>query len=165
MKLEHCHYLLEINRLHSISAAAQALHIGQTTLSAIVKRAEEEFGFSIFQRTPTGVAATATGERLMEILWEINVKYEELLRVKQRDASSVPSITVLVAPTISMRLALPLSTHFSDFNVHGNLIFEDMPSELICEHILENSSFVGTFKRRNGIHRKICDLLTHCVPY
>ena len=50
MKLEQVRYMLEINRLHSISAAARSLHVGQTTLSAIVKSVEEEVGFSIFQR-------------------------------------------------------------------------------------------------------------------
>ncbi len=143
MKLEHCRYLLEVNRLHSISAAAQSLHIGQTTLSAIVKRMEEEFGFAIFQRTPTGVTATASGERLLEQLWEISVVYEDLLRVKKRDASSVPTITLLIAPTISMRLALPLSSRFAQLNVPGNLVFEDTPSELICEQILDNTANLG----------------------
>ena len=41
MKLEQFHYLLEINRLRSISAAARSLHIRQTTLSAMVKTVEE----------------------------------------------------------------------------------------------------------------------------
>ncbi|MBM6722611.1 helix-turn-helix domain-containing protein [Pseudoflavonifractor phocaeensis] len=52
MKLEHFRYFLEIGRLHSISAAARSLHIRQTTLSAIVKGAEEELGYPIFRRTP-----------------------------------------------------------------------------------------------------------------
>ena len=74
MKLEHFHYLLEIYRLHSISAAARKLHIKQTTLSAIVKAAEEEIGFSIFQRTPGGVTTTPAGEELMSLAWEINLR-------------------------------------------------------------------------------------------
>ena len=79
MKLEHFRYLLEVGRLHSISAAARSLHIRQTTLSAIVKSAEEELGYPIFRRTPSGVAATAAGERFLVLAWEINLKYEELL--------------------------------------------------------------------------------------
>lgn len=143
MKLEQCHYLLEVNRLHSISAASQSLHIGQTTLSAIVKRTEEEFGFSIFQRTPTGVDTTPIGERFLELLWEVDMKYEDLLRVKQRDATSVPTIKLLIAPTISFRLALPLAADFSRFDVHGHLVFEELPSELVGEHILKNEGNIG----------------------
>lgn len=143
MKLEYGHYLLEINRLRSISAASQTLHIGQTTLSAIVRRTEEEFGFSIFQRTPTGVDATPIGERFLELLWEIDMKYEDLLRVKQRDAASVPTIKLLIAPTIAFRLALPLSAEFSRFDVHGNLVFEELASELVSEHIMKNEGNIG----------------------
>lgn len=143
MKLEYCRYLLEINRLHSISAAARSLHIGQTTLSAVVKHMEEQVGFSIFQRTPAGVSATATGERLMELLWEINVKYEELLRIKQRDFGNTPSVTVLIASSISVRLALPLAARFSDFDVQGNLVLEDVPSDTIFEQILQSNASIG----------------------
>lgn len=143
MKLEQCRYLLEINRLHSISAAAHSLHIAQTTLSAIVKRTEEEFGFTIFQRTPSGVSATATGERFLELLWEVNVTYEELLRIKKREANDAPVIAVLCAPSISMRLAIPITAHFSEFKVYGNLVFFDLASELICEQVLENNAYLG----------------------
>lgn len=51
MRIEHLQYLIEINRRHSISAAAQELYLGQTTLSAIVKNAEDELGFPLFYRT------------------------------------------------------------------------------------------------------------------
>ena len=143
MELEQCHYLLEVSRLRSISAASQSLHIGQTTLSAIVKRTEEEFGFSIFQRTPTGVDATPIGERFLELLWEVDMKYEDLLRVKQRDAASIPTIKLLIAPTISFRMALPLAADFSRFDVHGHLAFEELSSEMIGDHILKNEGNIG----------------------
>ena len=143
MKLEHFHYLLEISRLHSISAAARALHIGQTTLSAIVKVAEEEVGFPIFQRTPNGVLTTPHGERLMALAWEINVKYEELMSLKRRIDGGAPPITILLSPTVSYRVAIPLVNQFSRFDLHGDLTFEEIPGEFIGEQILENSANLG----------------------
>lgn len=143
MRLEHIQYLLEINRLHSISAAARSLHIKQTTLSAIVKVVEEEVAFPIFQRTPQGVFATPTGERFMSLAWEVHVKYEELMAVKRHLSGGAPTITVPMAPAISMRMAITLSDYFSRFDVHGNLNFEDAPSEAIGELILDNSANLG----------------------
>ncbi|SFP64114.1 DNA-binding transcriptional regulator, LysR family [Oscillibacter sp. PC13] len=143
MRLEHIQYLLEINRLHSISAAARSLHVKQTTLSAIVKVVEEEVGFPIFQRTPQGVLVTPTGERFMSLAWEIHVKYEELMAVKRHLSGGAPTITVPMAPAISMRLSIPLSDYFSRFDVHGNLNFEEAPSESIGELILDNSANLG----------------------
>ena len=61
MKIEHFKYLVEIDKHHTISAAAKALYMGQTTLSSIVKSMEEELGYSIFQRTPKGVVLTKKG--------------------------------------------------------------------------------------------------------
>ena len=103
MKLEHFRYLLEINRLHSISAAARALHIRQTTLSAMVKAVEEEVGFPIFQRAPTGVIATPAGEQFMALAWEINVKYDELLSLKQRSIDGTQTIPLLLASSPDKR--------------------------------------------------------------
>ena len=58
MRLEKLQYLLEINRSHSISAAAKNLNLKQTTLSFTIKTIEEELGFTIFKRIPTGVNTT-----------------------------------------------------------------------------------------------------------
>ena len=74
MKLEHFRYLLEVGRLHSISAAARALHIRQTTVGAIVRSVEEELGYPIFLRAPGGVTAAVPGERSVVLAWEINLK-------------------------------------------------------------------------------------------
>jgi DNA-binding transcriptional LysR family regulator len=143
VKLEQFHYLLEINRLHSISAAARSLHIGQTTLSAIVKVAEENVGFPIFQRTPNGVIPTPMGARFMALAWEINVKYEELLAVKRRVTGSAPAITLLISPSIAASLALPLLDRFSTYDVPCNLIFEETASEQISEQLLDNAGSMG----------------------
>lgn len=143
MKLEHFFYLLEINRLHSISAAARSLHVGQTTLSAIVKVAEDEVGFPIFQRTPGGVITTPSGERFMALAWEINVKYDELMSLKRRLEGGAPPITVLLSPTVSYRVAIPLIKRFSKFDLHGDLTFSEIAAEQIGERILENSANLG----------------------
>ena len=117
MKLEQFHYLLEINRLRSISAAARSLHIRQTTLSAMVKTVEEEVGFPIFQRAPTGVIATPAGEQFMSLAWEINVKYDELLSLKQRSIDGSQTISLLLAPSLLPVLSIPLTQRFHKFGV------------------------------------------------
>lgn len=142
MKMEHFHYLLEISRLRSISAAARSLHIGQTTLSAIVKVTESEVGFPIFQRTPNGVIPTPIGEHFMSLAWEINVKYEELIALKNRTSGGSPSITLLLCPALGS-LSLPLAERFYRFDLHGNLTYEEASSETVGTRILENAANIG----------------------
>ena len=137
MKLEYFHYLLEVNRYHSISAAARALDIGQTKLSLIVKQVEEELGFPIFKRTPKGVSLTLTGERFMALAWEINIKAEMLMGLKKRTAASEPIIRVLLSPSIALCIALPITQQFRMFDLPAQLDFEECPSSM-AETLIRN---------------------------
>lgn len=142
MKLEHFRYMLEIERLHSISAAARSLHIGQTTLNAIVKNAEEELGYPIFQRTPSGVAVTVPGERFLLLAWEINLKYEALLSLKYR-FDEEPAIRLLLPPSVGSCLALTLTNEFYQYELRGNLEFEECISVMVGEQIRKGTANLG----------------------
>ena len=143
MKLEHFRYFLEINRLHSISAAARSLHIRQTTLSAIVKNAEAELGYPVFQRAPTGVILTPPGEQFMALAWEINSKYEDILSLKQRSTDEVPTVRLLLPPALSTCLSVPLTALFYQFELRGELAFAECPSTAVGGRIVENASNLG----------------------
>lgn len=143
MKLEHFGYLLEINRLHSISAAARFLHIRQTTLSAMLKTVEEEVGFPIFQRTPTGVETTPAGEQFMALAWEISVKSDELFSLKQRASNSAQIINLLLAPTIVPMLPIALTERYHRFEVCGNLAFHECLSSEIVTKLTEGAANIG----------------------
>lgn len=143
MKLEQFHYLLEVQRLRSISAAAHSLHINQTTLSAIIKSIEDEIGFSIFERTPGGVVTTVAGKQLMSLAWEIDLKYEQLMAIKNRVSFGAPAITVLMSHTISDRLALPLLDCFSQFHLPGTLSLDQVSSEDIAGKIRSHEANLG----------------------
>lgn len=143
MRPEYFQYLLEIKRTRSISSAAKSLHIGQTTLSAIVKSVESELGFSIFRRTPAGVDTTPEGERLMALAWQIDIKYEELLSLKNHSTSNARPIPLLVCPSVNIGLSVPLSQKFYQFELRGNLVFEEFPRLDIYFYILQNSANVG----------------------
>lgn len=143
MKLEHFRYLLEINRLHSISAAARSLHIRQTTLSAMVKTVEDEVGFPIFQRAPVGVAATPAGEQFMALAWEINVKYDELLSLKQMNTDGSQTISLLLAPAITPVLPLCLTERFLKFDVQGSLSFQECLSKEIGHRVVKGAANIG----------------------
>lgn len=81
MRLEQLSHLIEITRLHSISKAAETLHISQPALSASVKSLETELGISLFKRTNRGIFLTAEGEKIHNdaavILDIINVWYSQ----------------------------------------------------------------------------------------
>lgn len=61
MNVKHIQYIVEIERVSSISQAAENLYIGQPNLSRILKDVESDIGFPIFLRTTHGVKPTERG--------------------------------------------------------------------------------------------------------
>lgn len=61
MNTQHLQYIVEIERMRSISQAAENLFIGQPNLSRILHDMEDSLGFRIFERTSRGVRPTERG--------------------------------------------------------------------------------------------------------
>ncbi len=78
MNLLHLKYALEVEKTRSINKAAENLFIGQPTLSKSIKKLEEDLGFTLFIRTPSGIMPTADGERFLARAHDIMAQAEEL---------------------------------------------------------------------------------------
>lgn len=61
MTLRQIQYIVEVERLGSLSNAAKSLFISQSTLSFAIKDLERELGFPLFERTRTGMRPTDGG--------------------------------------------------------------------------------------------------------
>ena len=144
MRLEHLQYLLEIDKCRSISAAAQKLYLGQTTLSSIVRGMEEEWGFAIFQRTHDGIVATPEGEEALALAWEIISRFEEVKELKFQSLEDHRTVHLIGSPSINAGLALPLSKMFcTQEAVHKGLIFHEAAENDIGAKIAQNEANIG----------------------
>lgn len=142
MRIEHLQYLIEINRRHSISAAAQELYLGQTTLSAIVKNAEDELGFPLFYRTHNGVQTTAEGDEALALIGDINACYEKILQLSAHASGTAP-IPLVLSPTVNAILALPLNRMFLEREPEGNLEFHAVDGDEVGARIIKNEANIG----------------------
>lgn len=143
MKLEYLFYLLEIDRLGSISAAAKSLRLRQSTLSSALKSVEREMGFPLFQRVPTGVEVTPTGKQFMELAREAQHRYDELRSLKAGSSARRRQITLLLAPSVISCAAISLTDAFYKYDVGGQLIFEECNSHTVYQRIFSRSASVG----------------------
>lgn len=107
MRLEQLSHLIEITRLHSISKAAETLHISQPALSASVKSLETELGVALFKRTNRGIFLTAEGEKIHDdavgILNIINgwyTQYHEQEPEGEIHLACTPIISCYITPNI-----------------------------------------------------------------
>ncbi|MGP4016371.1 LysR family transcriptional regulator [Saccharopolyspora sp. 5N708] len=66
MERRELEYFLAIAEHGSFTAAAQALHVAQPSLSHAIRNLEHELGGKVFHRLPHGVALTPAGEALVE---------------------------------------------------------------------------------------------------
>ena len=143
MRLEYLDYLIEIDKYHSISAAAKELYIGQTTLSSIVKSVEEELGFAIFRRSRSGVETPPEGEEALALAWEISSSYEEAKQLSLQNGAGGQPVNLISSPSINCALALPLSKLFLELEPKGNLIYHETEGSEVGIKIIQNDANIG----------------------
>jgi DNA-binding transcriptional LysR family regulator len=152
LRLEYLKYLIEIDKYHSISAAAKSLFISQTTLSSIVKSLERDLGLTVFERTPGGVVTTPDGEELLSLAWDINVKFEEIEKLKEQYKKASQPVIVITSPSISCGLSNPSSKLMLEAEPFANLVFEDFSGEQIGAKIIQNVASIGlTYYVKEGL--------------
>ena len=66
MTLTELRYIVAVAREHHFGKAAKACHVSQPTLSVAIKKLEEEFGVSIFERGSSEISLSPVGERVVQ---------------------------------------------------------------------------------------------------
>lgn len=79
MDIKHLGYILEAYKCRSVNKAAQNVFISQPHLSSIIKGVENEVGYQIFNRTPSGLIATPQGRYFLENVEKIVNGWEGIL--------------------------------------------------------------------------------------
>lgn len=143
MRTEHLRYLIEINKHHSISIAAQHLYISQTSLSITLKNIEDELGLRIFQRTHSGVRLTPEGEEALALIMEIEQRMEEIRQLGSQVHLQNRTVPVISSPTILSGLTLPLHKAFLEAVPSGNLSFFSVSGEEVGTKIIKNEGHIG----------------------
>ena len=84
MNTTYLNYALEIERVGSISQAAQNLYMAQPNLSKAIRELEKELGFTIFKRTAKGVRPTEAGTEFLYHARQIMEQVGAVERISQR---------------------------------------------------------------------------------
>ena len=84
MNTTYLNYALEIERVGSISQAAQNLYMAQPNLSKAIRELEKELGFPIFKRTAKGVRSTEAGTEFLYHARQIMEQVGAVERISQR---------------------------------------------------------------------------------
>ena len=127
MNTDHYKYLLTVADCRSIRQAAELLHMKQQNLSAIIKKVEQDYGITIFERSHKGVTPTADGEFFLNearALLNIANRMESLYLYPSKRCYSgiVDNITIYCTSLISshslIRVLEEFREHFPYVNVN-----------------------------------------------
>ncbi len=100
---KYANYVYEIYKEQSFTKAAKKLFISQPSLSATVRKAEEELGFKIFNRETVPVSLTDVGQIYISAI-------EEIYRIENNLKDSINSIYSLMVGDISVSGAAFISS-------------------------------------------------------
>lgn len=65
MDLNHLRSFVAVAQFGHLTRASESLHLSQPALSSHIKTLEEQFGVTLFERTPSGMTLTPSGRRLL----------------------------------------------------------------------------------------------------
>lgn len=102
---QQINYIVELHKSGSFHKASKVCFVTQPTLSMQVKKAEEQLGFTIFDRSTTPIELTPAGEKLLPILIGIQQEYTRIGVLKSKlEGTYIEQIKIGVIPTISAYL-------------------------------------------------------------
>ncbi|MBQ7894986.1 MAG: LysR family transcriptional regulator [Oscillospiraceae bacterium] len=166
MRLQQLQCILEVEKHRSISSAARTLYMGQTTLSASIRKLEEELGVVIFDRKSDGVEATEEGKLVLEIADVICAKYARINEIG-KNADDSKFVTMYVSIGVEAFLPGMMTRMLADVASDTQLRYQKASSYDLSQLIMNNQfdiavSHMGTQRReymtklseKYGIHVK-----------
>ena len=102
------HYVYEVYKEMSFSKAARNLFISQPSLSAAVKKAEKQIGFSHFDRSSNHIQLTELGKeyiRSIEIIMDVENGFQNYIN----DMKELKAVPLPLAALIFCLLCAPAS--------------------------------------------------------
>jgi LysR family hydrogen peroxide-inducible transcriptional activator len=102
MNLQQLEYIVAVDRLQHFARAAEACHVTQPTLSAMVMKLEDELDVKIFDRTAQPVVTTDVGRDIVDQAVTILRQVKTLKETALESATSIKGTFVLgIIPTVS----------------------------------------------------------------
>lgn len=123
MRLRHIEVFHAVYSHGSISTAARALHVSQPSVSKVLKHAEDQLGFSLFQRVKGRLAPTDEAHALFQEVKEVYERLESLNQaarnLKQGEGGH---IRIAILPALGLGVAPEAVTRFRA--AHPNVTFD-----------------------------------------
>jgi DNA-binding transcriptional LysR family regulator len=144
METKYLRYFLQVCEDKSLSSAARKLFLSQQALSSVIRKLEDRFGVTLFERAPNGMHLTEFGECLhgqaKKIISLVDETYGkiEILKADRRD-------TLSFGMSFGVMSALPQNyfVNFQKKHPDVELHFTEYPDTLCEKAVLDDREQIG----------------------
>ncbi len=108
MNIHQLEYIVAVDQHRHFAQAAEACHVTQATLSAMIKKLEQELNIKLFDRTRQPVKTTEDGQQVIELAKKMLFYRNQILDLNAKSPEQLgSSITLGIIPTVANSL-LPM---------------------------------------------------------
>lgn len=149
MNLDYFTYILRTSECGSIHKAADQLYMRQQNLSSIIKKVENHYGITIFERGTKGVTLTPDGEYFLERAKTILTAVDELEKnylypSKRHYANIVDQITLYNPDMLNSGRYLSVIKAFSRIFPYVKIHIQSTPADKPLEELISDDRTIVT---------------------
>lgn len=142
MHTDQIRLLLDLAQTHSFNQTAERHFTTQQSISYSIKQLEKELQVKIFNRSNSGVAFTAEGERVLHCALEMHAAYQNLLNDLHQNNEHPEPLAVIRLYVSSVLLEADLPEIIKQFNKiypTTSLIVKEVPHSAILPSLADDS--------------------------
>jgi LysR family hydrogen peroxide-inducible transcriptional activator len=143
MNFKQLEYALAVFREPNFGIAAEQCGVSQATLSAMIKKLEEEIGYLLFDRSHRPVKPTEAGLQFMEKARNILSEKEALIYLPHTSKRLRGSLRLGIIPTATSVLLPAVVKHFQDQHADLQLEILEMTTEEIKKQLMQDKLDLG----------------------
>lgn len=143
MNFQQLDYALAVNKEQHFGLAAESCNITQATLSAMIKKLEEELGYFLFDRSHKPVKTTEKGIRFMELARSIINQQAEMKLLSNQTETLEGKLTLGIIPTVANSLLPIILTTILKDNPKLELEISEITTEEIKKQLIADKIDLG----------------------
>lgn len=144
MTLQQLKYIVAIDRFRNFAKAAEACHISQPTLSAMLIKLEDELDVRIFERSNKAVKPTTEGEKIICQAQKALMEAGRITEIVNEGKGSISgALSLSVSPTIAPHLLPKFIKHYRRAYPSVSLSILEMKADFMRAALLNGEIDAG----------------------
>jgi len=155
LNLQQIEYLVAVDNYKQFTVAAEKCFVTQPTLSMQIKKAEEQLGLVIFDRSKQPIVTTLLGKKIVDQARKIMSEYNRMEEIVREESGRIEGeLTVGIIPSLAPYLLPRFVGGFKRENPLVSVSFKEMVTENCIdalEHDLLDAAILVTPLHQHGI--------------